>query len=290
MAKVGNKELDNAAFSRLRRDLLREKGGELQEEFLYALQEDHQFLEFIGRIPVTGKGTVSLCPHPLTETEYREPPVDTQLMLYDVWEMLTPRIACRSSFWGNITCHHIRQGRIKAAYLAANGSYAGGAERIDRALRRAGKKRAKMMDDCVRTALRRLSGLPEARGNRTVYVDCPFARTWWRERLAVQVGRNDADLTKKVRDLVRLSKTYWEKLVVMIVSRNSVMGSHEIREAFVTRLAETIQLSGNQRLANAQWLVRACRNLSAVQAVRELSVLNRKELEDIMDLIIRAID
>lgn len=289
MGDEGNRELDNAEFSKLRRDLLREKGGKLQEEFLFSLRDDHRFLEFMERVPLTGKEDVSLCPHPLTETEYREPPIDTQKMLYGVWEMITPRIACRSSFWGNITRRNIQHGQIKAAYLAANGSYSGGAERIDRVLQAAGEKRAKMMDDCVRTTIRRLSGLPEARGNRTVYVDCPFARTWWRERLALQVGRGDAELTTKVRDVVRLSKTYWEKLVVMIVSRNSVMGSHEIREAFVTRLAEAIQTSGGERLTNSKWLVRGCRNLSAVQAVIELSVLDRKELEEIVDRIIRAI-
>lgn len=289
MADLGSREFDNAEFSKLRRRLLREKGGELQEEFLYSLRDDYHFLEFMKRVPLTGRGDVPLCPHPLTEAEYREPPVDTQMTLYDGWKMLTPGAACRSSFWGNITCRHIRRGQIKAAYLAANGTYADGAERIDRVLLADGEGRAKMMDNCVRTAIRRLSGLPEARGNRTVYVDCPFARTWWRERFAVQVGRGDVELTAKVRDIVRLNKTYWEKLVVMIVSRNSVMGSHEIREAFVSRLAEAIQSSDNQRLTKSRWLVRGCRNLSAVQAVRELSVLDRRELEEIMDRIIRAI-
>lgn len=289
MAELGNRELHNGEFSKLRRDLLREKGGELQEEFLDSLLDDKHFLEFMERVPLTGEGDAAICPHPLTETEYREPPVDTQTMLYEAWRMLTPRLACRSSFWGNITCRHIQQGRIKATYLAANGAYVGGIERIDRALRSQGEKRAKVMDDCVRTAIRRLSGLPEARGNRTVYVDCPFARTWWRERFAAQVGRGDVELTARVRDVVRLNKTYWEKLVVMIVSRNSVMGSHEIREAFVTRLAEAIQSSGNRRLTKSTWLVRGCRNLSAVQAVRELSVLDRKELEEIVDRIIHAI-
>ena len=37
-------------------------------------------------------------------------------------------------------------------------------------------KHRKTSTACVRTVLRRLGGLPEVRGNRSVYVDCPFAR------------------------------------------------------------------------------------------------------------------
>lgn len=281
-------EFDNGEYSGLRRDLLREKGGHLQEAFLNSMRQD-RLLEFMSRLSVKTGEDIELCPHPLTETEFREPPVDTQQRLYQAWGALTPSIACRSSFWGHVTCNHIREERIRSVYLAANGNHVGGAQRIDRALRETGDRRPKAMDDCVRTALRRLGGLPEARGNRTVYVDCPLARAWWREHFVEQIGRDDPGIRTDVRNVVRLNKTYWERLVVMVVSRNSVLGSHEIRNAFVMRLAKAIGSEPNGPVATGAGLVRGCRNLSALQATRELSVLEAKEVEEIVDRIISAI-
>lgn len=291
MADVAYREFDNGRYSKLRRDLLRVKGGQLQEQFLDSVRHQDRFLEFVEELPLaSGFGKdVELCPHPLTEAEFRDPPVDTQRRLYRSWEAVTPRIACRSSFWGKVTCDHVRQGRIQSVFLAANGSHVTGGERIDRALREEGDRRAKMMDDCTRAVLRRIGGLPEARGNRTVYVDCPFARAWWRERFVVQIAQGNPDLEADVRYVVRLSKTYWERLVVMVVSRNSVMGSHEIRDAFVIRLAKAVRLDADGPIAGGPGLVRACRNLSALQAARELSVLGTGELKEVVDGVISSV-
>lgn len=289
MSGTSYREFDNGAYSKLRRDLLRVKGGELQEQFLYAVRHEDRFLEFMERLPVVSGENIALCPEPLIEEEFRNPPVDTQRRLYQGWAEITPRVACRSSFWGNVTYNHVRRERIRSVYLAATGNHMGGAERIDRALREDGDRRSKMMDDCTRAILRRIGGLPEARGNRTVYVDCPLARAWWRERFAIQIGRDDRNLRASVRDVVRLSKTYWEKLVVMVVSRNSVMGSQEIRDAFVIRIAKAIRSDTGGQVATGQGLVRGCRNLSALQAVRELSVLDADELEEVVDGIISSI-
>ena len=289
MADVTYREFDNAQYSKLRRDLLRNKGGGLQEDLLHAVRDSGRFLEFMEPIRLHGSRKVVLCPYPLTAAEYRNPPMDTQMMLYEVWETLTPRTACRSAFWANVTCSHIRDGRMESVYLAASGGSVDGAERIDRALAETGDTRSKRMDDCVRTVLRRLGGLPEARGNRTVYVDCPLARTWWREHFVIQAGHHDTELQAKIRDVLRLNKAYWEQLVVMVVSRNSVMGSQEIRNALIVRLAEAIRLGDNSKVATAKGLVRGCRNLSALQAGRELSVLEAKELAEVIDGVISAV-
>ena len=289
MSGTAYREFDNGEYSKLRRDLLRVKGGRLQQQFLSSVRHRNQFIMFMERLPMTSGESVALYPHPLTETEFRDPPVDTQRRLYEGWTKITPRVACRSSFWGSVTCDHVRQDLIQSDYLAANGNHVGGAERIDRALGESSDRRLKMMDDCTRAVLRRIGGLPEARGNRTVYVDCPLARAWWRERFAVEIGRDDPDLRACVRDVVRLNKTYWEKLVVMVVSRNSVMGSQEIRDAFVIRLAKAISSDASGAVMTGKGLVRGCRNLSALQAVRELSALDADELEEVVDGIISSV-
>lgn len=289
MGDAKYREFDNGEYSRLRRELLRKKGGSQQEEFLVSVREEDEFIEFMERLPLTSGEDIELCPHPLTETEFRNPPVDTQQRLHERWSAITPRVGCRSSFWGNVTYNHIRQGRIRAAYLAADGKHKGGAQRIDRALRETSDKRSTMMDDCVRTVLRRIGGLPEIRGNRTVYVDCPLARAWWRERFTVQVGQDDPSLQAAVRDVLRLNKEYWSILVSMIVSRNSVMGSQKIRDAFVIRLAEVIGSGVTGAITTAKGLKRGLRNLSALQAVRELSILDGGELDAIVEEILSSI-
>ena len=82
--------------------------------------------------------------------------------------------------------------------------------------------------------MRNLSGLPEARGNRSVYVDCPFARAWWRQRLVTRVlGHGDPVPVSAVGYVVRLNKGYWERLTTLIVSRNSVFGSDVVQDALV---------------------------------------------------------
>ena len=198
---------------------------------------------------------------PMTESEFTAPPSDTETRLYRSWSGVSPRIACRTTFWANVTGRHIREKRIESAYLAANGANTvGGAGRIDRALDSSGQKRAKGMDDCVRTVLRRLSGIPEQRGKRTVYVDCPFARAWWREWLVAQVSRGDKDIAGQVRAVLRINQTYWEKIVDRIVSRNSTFGSRNVRSAFLLALAGFVD-DPDSALRKPKELTRACRRL-----------------------------
>ena len=183
MTEAGYEEVDGAAYARLRKDLLRDKGGERQVEFLAAMRSSEPLVGFIGRqAPFTPGKTVPVYEDDFTEDSYRDPPADVEEELYAGWRALAPRVACRATFWAAVTLRHIDHGRIDSSYLAGDGSSktaSTGAQRIDYALAKADPK---LIDDCVRTVMRNLSGLPEARGNRSVYVDCPFARAWWRQR------------------------------------------------------------------------------------------------------------
>ena len=161
-----------------------------------------------------------------------------------------------------------------------------GAERIDIALYETGEAANKMIDGCVRTVLRKLGGIREARGARTVYVDCPFARAWWREYLVQQIAGRDDDLANDVRFVFHISQTYWEKIVDRIVSRNSTFGSIEVRNALLRRLAELLRDSASS-MGRTSNLIRACRQVAAQQGVRELSVLSNHELDQVLDQILR---
>ena len=283
-------EFDDAALSRFRRRLLRTKGSFEQRDFLSAICNDGSFLQVLNdNVSSQGSHEPELSPEPLTESEFKQPPVNTEEELYNTWSFLTPRVACRTTFWAKLTCRHIECGRIKASFLAGNGKpNASGIERIERANQSEGDEGAKLVDDCVRTVLRRLGGLPEVRGNRSVYVDCPFARAWWREHLVSEVSKGNKDIIPDVREVTRINQTYWEELVVLVVSRNSVLGSREIRNRFILSLASLIVRKTNSPLRVAKNLRNACRMVGAIQASKELSVLNYSELQGIMNEVVRV--
>lgn len=282
-------EFDDVAFSKFRRKLLRTRGGLEQREFLSAVRDDEKFLQVIrSEIVMHGSGNVALCPEPLTESEFKQPPASTEAALYKAWSTVTPRIACRTTFWANVTRRHIEAGQFKSAYLAANGgTLGGGAARIDRLLQESGDGAAGPIDLCVRTVLRRLGGLPEARGNKSVYVDCPLARAWWRERLVQEVSKGDQECAEEVREVTRVNQTYWEQLVVLVVSRNSVFGPQEVRDKFILSLANLMAENPETPLRKAKNLTAACRMVGVIQASRELSVLEEGELIGLMDQVVK---
>ena len=281
MTEAGYEEVDGAAYARLRKDLLRDKGGERQVEFLAAMRSSEPLVGFIGRqAPFTPGKTVPVYEDDFTEDSYRDPPADVEEELYAGWRALAPRVACRATFWAAVTLRHIDHGRIDSSYLAGDGSSktaSTGAQRIDYALAKADPK---LIDDCVRTVMRNLSGLPEARGNRSVYVDCPFARAWWRQVTRV-LGHGGAVPKSAVGYVVRLNKGYWERLTTLIVSRNSVFGSDVVQDALVASLAKLLDAEPDSPLRTQQHLGAALRRISAVTAGRELGVLDFAELTDL---------
>ena len=228
----------------------------------------------------------------MSEAEFGNPPSDTERRLFKAWRDLTPRIACRTTFWGRVTYRHIEQGRIESAFLAANGGgNVTGAQRIDAALDATGDEATSLLDKCVRTVLRRFGGLPEARGNRSVYVNCPLARAWWRERLVAEVATNDGEgLERQIRAVVHPeSQQYWEELVTFVVSRNSVFGSVALRNILIRTLGQILEENPKSPLRTADELKRLCRSVSSIQASFELSVLPQENLEAMMSEIVNAV-
>ena len=293
MISIECKELNDAEYTRVRHSLLRIKGGSSQQEFLEAVRENNTFIEYIrSRVNTDGLHEVPLSPTPLTEHEFKAPPEDTEITLYKLWADLTPGIACRSTFWANLTCRHIEDQKLHSVYLAAakGNSIISGAERIDLALTATDNdKRPLMIDECVRTVLRRLGGIPEDRGNRTVYVDCPFGRLWWRGQIVAEVAQENDYLATQIHAITRISQTYWEKLVDRIVHRNSTFGSLRVRSAFIRRLTHFITDKKVTTLKETKKLESACRKVSVYQGIRELSILNDAELEEIMDTVLCSV-
>ena len=281
-------EFDEAQYTKLRRSLIRKsaKGSHVQREFLAAARETSEFLVYM-KDAVSVQDGMELEPlaDQMSESEFGNPPSDTERRLFDAWRGLTPRIACRTAFWGRVTYRHIEEGLIESSFLAANGGgNVTGAQRIDAALKATREEATSLLDGCVRTVLRRLGGLPEARGNRSVYVNCPLARAWWRERLVAEVATGDTGgLEREVRAVVHPeSQQYWEDLVTFVVSRNSVFGSVAVRNIVIGTLAMVLDDDPRSRLRTSDELRRVCRTVSAIQASRELSVMPKNEVSRIV--------
>ena len=278
-------EFNDGDYTKLRKSLIKKEGSHMQKEFLRAVKDNITFLAYMDTCvaieDLQGNKKFDLISDQLTEAEFKEPPKMVEKVLCDLWQDLTPAQASRETFWGYVTLEHIRSGVIDASFLAANGgSLPGGLARIDKVLN---TNEEKSIDDAVRTVLRRLGGLPEARGPRSVYVNCPFARVWWQGWIANEVCEHPSADLEKVKKTLAQTQTYWEKLIQMIVSRNSVLGDTKIRTALIWALSESIDDEEKQSLYMIKTLERIIRQIGIRCAWQELGVFSIDELKTIIE-------
>ena len=291
---TGYQELDEAGYLQLQTSLLKVKGGSRQTELLEALKENDDFVQFIDeRVEITQGSQIPTFDGPLTESSFKEPTEDQEQSMYELWRDAPPSVACRVTFWAGVTLEHIRAGKItQATWLAANGGNTeGGEERVDRALSMTGEDGTKAIDDCVRTVFRRMSGLPAARGNRSVFVNPTFGRAWWRARMVSRIldRPEQVEDRQNLLDIVRRNQQYWENLVTMIVSRGSVFGSTDVQDAVINSLARHTSQHPDTPLRNASTLNTALRRLSNVAASREIGAMEFSQIEEIVDDLLERV-
>ena len=279
------KELKDTDYATLQRDLIAEKGSPFQREFLEKLKDSKDFIKWFHEKVEIEEGQDEISNHlsdQLSEHEFKEPPKQAEEMLFEKWgSIITPAQACRSSFWGYVTLRHIEEGKIESHYLAANGgTHPGGLERIDKALN--GDDVVKI-DDAVRTALRRLSGLQRERGHRTVYVDCPFGRAWWRCYIAKTVcSEIPTANSEKVMEVFRINQSYWEVLIDSIVSKSSVFGGTNIRSALIWTISEKIN-GKKSSLSDYKHLRIIIKKIGVRLAWQELAIFSPEELRQLFE-------
>lgn len=275
-------EFDDGTYTSLRKSLLKEKGSPFQKKLVSALRDKKSFLEYIkNEIEITeGKETPCLNER-LTESEFKESPKIIEQDLFALLKEIPPANACRAAFWAMVTLQHVKAGIIEASFLAANGSsQSGSLERIDQALKQGNKTE---LDSIVRTALRRMSGLPEARGNRSVYVNCSFARAWWRGYLSEEVCQNTSAQHKNVYKTLSISQDYWEKLIMLVVSRNSVLGDSKVRIALIWALSDLVNKWEYENLFIGKNLEKITRRIGIRSAWQELGVFSIEELKQFVE-------
>jgi len=291
---AGYREMDESKYLQFQVRLLKHKGGQLQLDFLESVRDNVSFLSLLTEEAAYGEGNIlPTFDGPLTESSFKEPTADQEKQMYTLWHEVSPSTACRVSFWAGVTLEHIRSEKIaEANWLAANGGInETGEERIEWALSRKANDRAKAVDQCVRTVLRRMSGLPAARGNRSVFVNPSFGRGWWRERIVNRISErgNAVQSRAELLEVVRQNQQYWENLVTMIVSRGSVFGSVDVQDALINSLAKHFSEYDKTPLRNAATLNTVLRRFSNLAASRELGTLEFSEIGKIADgLLVRV--
>ena len=278
------REFESASFVEMRKSLIpKEKGSDLQRQFLEATRSKDTFNQWLFNYLSFNSGSneeVSLYPQKITEAEFKDTTRPVEKLAFQTWNEITPSVACRSSFWGAVTLNHINNDIIESSYLAVkNNSSQSGLSRIETALR---DDEPKLIDDTVRTILRRFSGLPEARwGLRTVYVNCTFGRAWWREKITQEVIEATGGDEDAISRTLRKSQEYWEKLVNLLSTRNSVFGDENIRTSLIWALSDHIDDAKYKPLFLSSGAIDRCMgHLSVYSAYQEFGVFEQDELKE----------
>ena len=223
------------------------RGSDEQREFIReAAQDSEAFCRRIRSWGLTGDDIPPVTEQVISESDFLEPPWALECAVEATWCELPVSLAARPETWTRIHVEMIERERINSAYLSSPGKGRSGRAWIAQALR---GTHAVSVEECVRAIFRRLGGVIE-RGNRTAFIDCPLARTWWRHRYA-----NEAYSMFRLSSVEALSKALhqsgrWEALVEAMISRLTVIGDSRIRPALVQCFAD-----GDGRLPKETWNV-----------------------------------
>ncbi len=266
--------------------LLEVKGGPLQKDFLEAIRDRRTFVDYMSTLPANGTREVPLWGESISETDFRTLPPELELRLYRLWAHIPANVARRPGFWGYLTTCHVEAGRIDSTHLTATSRLLG-ASAIDQAM---ADDTPLKIDRCVRTALRRMGGLPPARGRRSVYVDCMFARAWWRERMVEEATSEAAD---RVRALFRISgKSLWEELIARLIDKDgvAVFGSldapNDARSALLLALARHLAGRPKSSLSQPHQLRRVFEKVATYQTTPGLGPAADPELAELVRALV----
>ncbi len=289
-------ELDDTAYLKLQRQLTTKKDGELQRAFLEAALDTATFVDFVHQqAPPTSGTPIPLCTGgPWTELTAKDPPLDLEVGMYELWQAIPPRVACRVPFWAQVSLAHIAAGIIDPTWWAGHSKSirTTGRTAIIQALTKTGTQGDAQVDTCVRNLLRRMSGLPVVRGPYSVFTNCLFARAWWREHLVSNIRNYSQQQDKaasrtELRDILRYSQDYWENLVSMTVPRGAVFGTR-VQAVFIDSLARHNRSNPYTPLRKAYFLRKVLQQFSNVAAAREMGVLSFAELSTEVDAFLSA--
>ncbi len=125
----------------------------------------------------------------------------------------------------------------------------------------------------TRNFLRRTGGLPPARGNVSVLMNCPVSAAWWRVRLAEQVQTNSEGRIEfdEAHQLLRVNHV-WENLVGMPLQQVTAVSAPQALAAVVSALVEVHGAGVRIERGTVQAAIRALGHLSYSHSLHAVSL------------------
>lgn len=285
--------LISSSLSKLRSDLVKSKDKDLlfkkQKEFaeLAVHNGGKKFISYFrdrcktqnleeNYFPLSQLGTTAL-----TESEFADPPQDTEASVFDSLRDLSQRLASSNAFWASYHLHMIDDGLIEPSYLAKAQIKETGRARIEKAIMLEDRN---SLDGCTRTILRRIGGLPEVRGYTSVFQDCRTSRAWWRGFFVEEVHRELGIDRDKIWRVLRTNRI-WEEVMGHVVEKLTVLGDRRIFIPLIGCLADMDTIP-NDRHTIQDFLKR----IGQRTAYQIMGILSLKEnLEIIREIIDKSI-
>ena len=286
--------LISSDLSELRRDLVKSNNKDLlfrkQKEFAkLAIDTDNRkFIAYFKcRCKTQDMEEKHLLPpylvgSPLTEDEFADPPQDTESSVFNSLRNLPRRLASSNAFWSSYHLNMVEAGSIKPSYLAKAYIRETGQARIEKAI---ASRDRKPLDDCVRTILRRMGGLPEVRGYTSVFQDCRTSRAWWRGCFTEEVHDEIGTEKEKVWRVLRTNRI-WEEITGHVVEKLTVLGDRRIFIPLVACLSEMNPIPNDRN--TIQDLLRRIGQRTAYQVMGVLSL--EENLEIIKEIINKSVN
>ena len=206
------------------------KAASLQDEIVRAVNDGPNALARLVRVKLELDSAQRIdapeLPRPLTDSEYRDPPLELERDLCAALPDLTPALAAQPAFW--TLCH--------VAWIDAN--------RFEPPLapfflgsKVTGKMPGKN-DAAVRNLFRRMGGLPHVRGKLSVLADCPISCAWWRghvARLAAHESEAVGDPfgVEDAHRVLHAGHDAWARLAGDSVLRITVVNSSRLQAALI---------------------------------------------------------
>lgn len=246
---------------------------------------------FSGRFRPKADPQIITCTVPAGNTRFSEselsgPPLSTEMLLAEMIGNIPPRKAALPAFWASYNLELLRRSVIESpchfAKPIGRGPTTTGRATLERALQQSSRKEGKELEKCIRTLCRQmLGGVPEERGQVSVYLDPRVARAWWRGRIVRQTVEDLGLDPVQVWDALRKPSAPWEQLVQHVVRKLTHVGERTIRSALVARFVEMKLDNDDARTARKRTVALLAATGRRV-AGQSLGMLSAREVLDVL--------
>lgn len=190
------KRINEAIYSDFGKQLSQGKNKvvlDKQIEFLQACRNGkNTFLDYLQNNLLNKEdcliaGDVIDFKHKFTEAEFRYPPIDTQEIIWDIFNEIPLENMTFCGFWGSVVIDMIKHNCITPDYLASNlnGVNETGIYMLDSAIN---SDDSVKIDVCVRRVLRSM-GNSAPRGKRIIFNDFYLGKIYWRWNWAYKMSQ-----------------------------------------------------------------------------------------------------